>query len=164
MRFRPLDRGAGGRWPSDRTRAPVSMYSYSAVKCLVPPPVIHVPHRSEAILARAMMIGRGWNKCAFEQSRHVWVSSWILPLVSRILFHPVILIVLPLDDHSCWVITRAAQLYKQIDLVIRDDGVGYVIEERRIWAHYALNPKLFLFVFKGVAYLCSSVYSRLIQK
>uniref|UniRef100_M8CXJ2 Uncharacterized protein n=1 Tax=Aegilops tauschii TaxID=37682 RepID=M8CXJ2_AEGTA len=40
----------------------------------------------------------------------------------RILFDPVILIVLSLDGHSCSVITRAALLYKQIDLVIRDDG------------------------------------------
>ena len=53
------------------------------------------------VRARAMMINRGKNKCAFEQSRHMWVSSWILPLVSRILFDLVILIVLSLDGHSC---------------------------------------------------------------
>ena len=45
------------------------------------------------VRARAMMINRGSNKCAFEQSRHLWVSSWIHPLVSRILFDPVILVV-----------------------------------------------------------------------
>lgn len=52
------------------------------------------------VRARAMMIKRGWNKCAFEQSRHLWVSSWILPLVSIILTDHVILIVLSLDDNS----------------------------------------------------------------
>jgi len=119
----------------------------------MPPCLNHVPHRSEAILARAMMISCGWNKCAFEQPMHLWVSSWILPLVSRILFDPVILIVLSLDGHSCWVITRAALLYKQIDLVIRDDGVGYMIEERRIWAHYAIElqlPPLMCVVLKAI--------------
>ena len=74
------------------------------------------------VRARAMMINRGWSKCAFEQSRHLWVSSWILPLVSRILFDHVILIVLSLDGRSSWVITRAASLYKQINLVKRNDG------------------------------------------
>jgi len=115
---------------------------------------------SDGFRAGVMMISHVWNKCAFEQSRHLWVSSWIPPLVSRILFDPMILVALSLDGHSCWVITRAAPLYKQIDLVIRD-GVGYMIEESQIWAHYAMNPRSFLFVFKGIAYLCSGVYSRL---
>ena len=103
---------------------------------------------TNGVSARAMMINIGWNKCAFEQSRHLWVSSWILPRVSRILFDLVIPVVLPLDGHSCWVITRTARLYKQIDLVIRDNGVGNMIEERRIWAHYALDPEPFLFDLK----------------
>ena len=30
--------------------------------------------------------------------------------------------------------------------------VCYMIEERRIWAHYAINPETFIFVFKRVAY------------
>ena len=44
-------------------------------------------------------------------------------------------------------------MYKQNDLVIRDDGVGYMIEERRICAHYLMKREPFLFVFKGAAYL-----------
>ena len=32
---------------------------------------------------------------------NLWVSNWILPLVSRILFDPVIPIDLSLDGHSC---------------------------------------------------------------
>ena len=105
-------------------------------------PSSHVPHRSEAILARAMMINHGWNKCAFEQSRHLWVSSWILPLVSRILFDLVILIVLSLDGHSCWVITRAAPLYKQIDLVIRDDGGGSYDREKANLSPPCIEPRI----------------------
>ena len=104
------------------------MNSFSST---VPPRVNSLPRRGHSrhfalsvagVRARAMMINCGWNKCAFEQSRHLWVSSWILPVVSRILFDPVIPIDLSLDGHSCWVITRAAPLCKQIDLVIRDDG------------------------------------------
>ena len=44
------------------------------------------------VRGRAMMINRGWNKCAFEQSWHLCGSGWILPLVSRILFDHVILV------------------------------------------------------------------------
>ena len=67
------------------------------------------------------MIDHGWNSvplsnrgtCGYQ------VGCSLLSLES---FDPVILIALSLDGHSSWVITRAALLYKQIDLMIRDDG------------------------------------------
>ena len=115
-----------------------------------------------------MMIRCGWNKCAFEQSRHLWVSSWVLPLVSRILFDHVVLIVLSLDGHSFWVITRTAPSYKQIDLVIRDDGGRLYDRENANLSPLCIEPwSLFILYLKVlliyapvfIAVLCEYFFS-----
>lgn len=65
-----------------------------------------------------------WNKDAFEQSRHLWVSNWNLPLLSWSLFnHVLMMVAMSLDGHSWRVITRAAPLkLERVDPVIRDCG------------------------------------------
>ena len=116
----------------------------------------------------AFVLGRWWltvaeisvplsdrGTCGYQ------VGSSLLSLESFLILW---YLLLSLDGHSCWVITRAAQLYKQIDVVIRDDG-GRLYDRGKANLSPLCNGPWTLFIwFKGVASLCSGVYSRLMYR